>query len=443
MLTRAGRPLTFLATMTAAATLTAGCGLLGLGDDAEPGEGTENGEAAGERGDEAAQPVDATGEAVASRETNPWKLHGGVAEVSLHRVDDEHMVAQMTVTSEEGNDLHTSSHLAEGFGESQDYSWDYFSGIAWLDQDGRTLHRPYYEGDGDACLCSSSDNSYLTSEGDTWEGYAVLAAPPENVEALTVVTHVALPFVNVPIEDGAPDGLEYTPPSDAPDAEPEVAELESVIESDIDYQTEGFGSAEPIASNGDEDGRALNRRVTISVPRGTEVAGDPVQEQEDELADGDSERGEGIAVEEAAVTGPAGDNEDAEVDIQLTALEAITPSTALLTYAIHNPNANDVRVSLDLSSVRWGEFRYHGTHAVTLSDPDGDRTAHPLRVHPPDDRDQPYCFCSSTAGVDGGSTNLHGETSREFYAMLPITPGTTVTDVTLGPVGTIEGVAIA
>src|SRR5690625_2382353 len=91
----------------------------------------------------------------------------------------------------------------------------------------------------------------------------------------------------------------------------------------------------------------------------------------------------------------------------------------------------------------WSDFRRHATHAVTLNEPDGDRTAHPLRVHQPDDRNKPYCFCSSTTGPDLGATNIPEGVTREYYAILPITPGTTVTDVTVGAIGTLEGVAIA
>ncbi|WP_152513484.1 hypothetical protein [Nocardiopsis baichengensis] len=329
---RTGRTLPRLVSASAALLLLlAGCGLFGTdGQSGKSGEGGEGGATAG-GGGEGASAV----EPITSRPTNSWELPGGRAEVSLHRVDGDHMVARMSLTNEDGNKLHFASHLAEGFGENEDYPWDRFSGVAWLDPEGRTLHRPFYADEG-ACLCSSSDGSYLNSEGETWEGHAVLEAPPEDVDALTVVTHIALPFVDVPVEDGAP-----------------------------------------------------------------------------------------------------------EVDVALTGLRAVTPSTALLTYELHNPNDGTVSVNLDMYSEQWMAFRYHATHAVSLSAPDGDRTSHPLRVHPPDDRSDPYCFCSSTAGINLGSTRLAGGATGEYYAMLPITPGTTVTDVTVGPMGTMEGVAVA
>lgn len=528
-----GRLLTFVGTCTAALILVSGCGLVDRAGEADSAREGEQGEAADESEDETAEVVEATGESVTSRETNPWELPGGRAEVSLHRVDDEHMVAQMALSSQASEPLHFSSHLAEGFGEMADYAWDYFSGVSWLDPDGRVLHRPFYVDDEGTCLCTSSDDSILWDEDDTWEGYAVLAAPPEDVSALTVVTHVAAPFVNVPVEQGPPDGLDYQSPGEAADAEPEVVELESVIESDedtviqdsettdinlstdvlfeleeselteeadeliddaaleletlnptevtieghaddsgtdeindplsedraeevraaleeridgdIDYQTQGFGSAEPIASNNDEEGRALNRRVTISVPRGTEVDSEPTEEEQGEdSAEDEPAQGKGTPAAEMGRTGSAGDafDEELEVDLQLTALQTITPSTALLTYEVHNPNDTDVSVSLDMESDRWMEFRYHATHAVTLDDPDGDRSAYPLRVHPPDERDEPFCFCTHTSGVNLGSTRLPEDVTREYYAILPITPGTTVTDVTVGAIGTLEDVVI-
>ena len=516
------RGVPWLASMSAVLLGLTGCGLLGGdggggGGGEDPGKDGGNGAGAG------------TVEPITSRATNSWELPGGRAEMSLHRVDDEHMVARMTVANEGGNRLPLSSHLAEGFGESRDYPWDYFSGVAWLDPDGRKLHRPYYVDEGE-CLCSSTSDSYL-SEGEEWEGYAVLAAPPADVGALTVVTHLALPFVDVPVEDGAPEGLEYTPPSEEPDAELEsvfesdqemvvedseatdfnlstdvlfeveeseltseadalldttAADIEALgptrvrieghadssgddeindplsqdraeavrdalderIGGDVAYETEGFGSREPIAGNDTEDGRARNRRVTVSVPKGT-----PVEEGAGEDADGAgaspgeegaAAQGEGIPATEAETSGPADDDEgSAEVDVALTGLQAVTPNTALLTYELHNPNDDKVSVNLDMYSEAWMAFRYHATHAVSLEDPGGERTAHPLRVHVPDDRGDPYCFCSSTSGINLGSTILRPGDTAEYYAMLPVTAGASVTDVTVGAMGTMEGVAIA
>ncbi|MDA2810508.1 OmpA family protein [Nocardiopsis sp. RSe5-2] len=519
------RALPWLASVGAVLLGLSGCSLLG-GD----GGGGGGGEDPGKDGGGGAGSV----EPITSRATNVWEMPGGRAEISLHRVDDEHMIARMKVVNEEDTRIHMGSHLAEGFGESEDYPWDYFSGVAWLDPGGRKLHRPYYVDDEGQCLCSPSSGSVL-DEGEEWEGYAVLAAPPADVEALTVVTHVALPFVDVPVEDGAPEGLDYTPPSEEPDAEPETVELESVLESDqetviedseatdfnlstdvlfeveeseltseadelldttaadieelgptqvrieghadssgndeindplsqdraeavrdaleeriggdIEYETEGFGSREPIASNETEDGRERNRRVTISVPKGTPVedgskedgAGGGASPDEDGAAD----QGEGTPAAEAAVSGPADDDEDApEVDVALTGLQAVTPNTALLTYELHNPNDDDASVDLYMSSEDWMEFRYHATHAVALESPGGGRAARPLRVDVPDDREDPYCFCSSAAGINLGSTILPPGGTAEYYAMLPITAKAAVTDVTVGTMGTMEGVAI-
>lgn len=522
------RVVPWLASISAVLLGLTGCGL--LGGDGGQGGGGQGGDGKDGGGGSGAGTV----EPITSRATNVWEMPGGRAEMSLHRVDDEHMVARMAVVNEEDTRIHLSSHLAEGFGESEDYPWDYFSGVAWLDPDGRKLHRPYYVGEGE-CLCSSSSDSIL-DEGEEWEGYAVLAAPPAGVDALTVVTHVALPFVDVPVEDGAPEGLDYTPPSEEPDAEPETAELESVIESDqemviedseatdfnlstdvlfeveeseltaeadglldttaadiealgpaevrieghadssgsdeindplseeraeavrdalderiggdIEYETEGFGSREPIASNETEDGRARNRRVTISVPKGTPVEegaedGGEATEGASPDEDGAAAQGEGIPATEAAVSGPADDDEDsAEVDVALTGLQAVTPNTALLTYELHNPNDDDASVDLYMSSDDWMEFRYHSTHNVSLGDVGAGRAARPLRVDVPDDREDPYCFCSSAAGINLGSTILPPGGTAEYYAMLPINEGTTATDVTVGTMGTMEGVAI-
>ncbi len=526
-------PLPTLALATVSLTLVAGCGLL-------PGKGDENpSEGAGE---EKAQESDTPPDSIDTRPTNSWELPGGKAEVSLHRVDD-HMVAYLVVTNEAGNDLHLSSHLADGFGESgntdNDYPWNYFSGIAWLDPEGRILHKPYHLKDR-SCLCSSTgSDAYLSSEGDTWEGYAVLAAPPEHVEELTLISHIALPFVDVPIQGGPPEGVDYTTPQDEPEAEPEQAELESVIESDqetviedkettdinlstdvlfeleeseltdeadeliadaaqqiedmgatevmveghadssgddeindplsearaesvrdaleelidsdIDFETKGYGSDEPIASNSDEDGRARNRRVTISVPRGTPTESTDTEETGDTENGEDAEpaQGEGTPATEASLTGPSGDafDSEAEVEVALTDLRTLTPSTVLLSYKATNPNDKKTRIGLDMVSERWMEFRYHATHAVTLDDPDGGRSAHPLRVESLDTdgraADKPYCLCSSTSGINMGSTQLGPEETREYYALLPIIPGSTVTDVTIGEVGTMENVAIA
>ncbi|MDA2808043.1 OmpA family protein [Nocardiopsis suaedae] len=519
------RAVPWLASVSAVLLALTGCGL--LGGDGGGGGGEDPGKDGGGGGGAA------TVEPITSRATNVWEMPGGRAEISLHRVDEEHMVARMTVVNEEDTRIHLGSHLAEGFGESEDYPWDYFSGVAWLDPDGRKLHRPYYAGEGE-CLCSSSSGSIL-DEGEEWEGYVVLAAPPAGVDALTVVTHVALPFVDVPVEEGAPEGLDYTPPSEEPDAEPETAELESVIESDqetviedseatdfnlstdvlfeveeseltseagelldttaadiealgptrvrieghadssgndaindplsedraeavrdaleeriggdIEYETEGFGSREPIASNETEDGRARNRRVTVSVPKGT-----PVEEGAEDGApgegaspheDGAAAQGEGIPATEAAVSGPSDDDEGAaEVDVALTGLQAVTPNTALLTYELHNPNDDDASVDMYMSSEDWMEFRYHATQNVSLGGADGGAAARPLRVDVPDDREDPYCFCSSAAGINLGSTILPPGGTAEYYAMLPITEGTTATDVRVGPMGTMEGVAI-
>ena len=506
----------------------------------QEGDGGEAGEQGGIGGDGSggAAPGDLAElkeKAIDVRPTNSWNMPGGEAEVSLHRVDDEHMVAVLKITNTGGGKLNPFAELADNFGQlggtDHDYPWTHFSGIGWLDPQGRTLHKPFHNTDR-TCLCTETDDTFINQEGDEWEGYAVLAAPPADVSALTVITHVALPFVDVPVQQGPPD-IDYAEPSSAPEAEPEQAALESVIDAedevtfedsestdinlatdvlfDVDksdltaeadaliggaaeqvealgatkveiaghtdntgddsinsplsedradavqaaleerldgvgFTTVGHGSSEPIASNGDDEGRRLNRRVTISVPAdglpapGSRESG---SEQEGGRSEGD---GEGTPAEEAAITGPAGDafDDSVEVDLQLTGLRAVSSTTALLSYEVTNPSdSEDVTVSLDMSSDRWQEFRYHATHSVTLTDASGERVSHPLRVESLDGDDTaPFCLCSSTSGINLGSTMLDPGESAEYYAILPVRAESATADVTVGEIGTLEDIAV-
>ncbi|QVQ53985.1 OmpA family protein [Spiractinospora alimapuensis] len=476
----------------------------------------------GEQGDSGARPEDPE-----SQETNLWTLPEARADISLHRVDDDHMVAQMSLVNEGDASLPANMEPLYTLlnDEYQQAAGEVLTGVAWLDPGGRVLHKPFVDDEG-SCLCSDTgDASTLGSAGserDTWEGYAVLQAPPEDVEELTVVTRVAPPFVDVPVQEGAPDGLDYAAPADAPQAEPQPAELESVVTSeeetviedseatninlstdvlfdveeseltgeadaliedvagqiedaeaaevtveghadstgddaindplsqdradavrdgleesvdaDVDYTTEGYGADDPIASNDSEEGRALNRRVTISVPKDASV---------DQRVTGEEpERSEGTAPEDVSFTGPAGDpdNPELQADVALTDLRAVTDSTALLTYQVTNPEDENIGVGLDMGQ-SWMDFRVHSAHAVSLVD--GDATAHPLRVESLDGDDfSPSCLCTSASGSDLSALIIRPERTHNYYAFLPITPGSTTVDISFADIGDARDVRI-
>ncbi len=467
-------------------------------------------------------------ETVDSRATNFWTLPEGRVEVSLHRVDDEHMVALMSLTNEGDWELPVnmeslSTLLADEYlGDEEKI----FTGIAWLSPDGRELYKPYL-GEDNTCLCSDTDDALYLKPADsgdhTWEGHAVLQAPPADVEELTVVTRVAPPFVDVPVQQGVPEGLDYTAPENAPDADPQVAELESVtdsdeetviensdstdinlstdvlfevdesdltgeadalldsiatriedsgvteitveghadntgsdeineplsqeradsvrdrleelVDTDIEYTTEGHGSQKPIADNDNEEGRALNRRVTISIPT------DMITEN-NTPGEGAPDQGEGTPASEVSFTGPADDPDlpELEVEVDLTDLRAVTDSTALLTYRVSNPNEESLMVGLDMGK-GWMAFRSHSAHDVNLENSNG--TAYPLRVEAPDgDGKRPTCLCTSTSGSDLSALIIDPGDTHEYYSFLPITPGSTVTDISFGDIETVEDIAI-
>lgn len=185
--------------------LVAGCSLFSDG-----GGGGDPGGGGQEEQEETADPV-------TTRAVNGWVLDEAEAEVELHRVDDEHMVATLEVTNHGDYDS-LWTHLVDDHGTHQPgyeetFLWDYFSGLSWLDPDGSQLHKPFHLPDR-SCLCSHEDDDDGAqrghiSEGETYSLYTVLAAPPEGVEELTLYSHFSLPFVDVPVNEGAPEGLDY------------------------------------------------------------------------------------------------------------------------------------------------------------------------------------------------------------------------------------------
>ncbi|MEY9212734.1 OmpA family protein [Thermobifida halotolerans] len=503
--------------------LATGCGPVSAPGTDRSGGGAS--EAPGAASDEAGAPV-------VSRPLNAWVAPDVEASVALHRVDDAHMVAVLSLTNNGSEREQLWSHLADPFGESgnsdHDYPWNHFSGIAWLDPSGRALHKPYHLPDR-SCLCSAKDDTGpFLDPGGTQEAYSVLAAPPADVSSVTVVTGLTLPFVDVPIGDGAPEGLDYRTPDDHPDAAPESTELVSVVDSpeqtvvegteateihlstdvlfevnestltdeatqalqdaaaridasgarevlveghtdstgddainnplsveraeavrdaladtvasDVEFTTVGHGSGQPIADNGTEEGRQRNRRVTVTVDRTGSAGEADLRDSGD--PGGAPATGDGRGPAGVAVSGRPNDLGDAEVEVALTDLRALTPETALLSYTVTNPGPQELSVDLAYAFDGWMEFRYRAAYAVALLHPDTREMSLPLRVAPLDSGTKPWCLCSSASGTNLSALRLGAGQTREYYAILPVTPGSTVTDVQVGRLPLLEDVAI-
>lgn len=516
---RKGRPARRVACLAAALLLAAGCGpgAAPAADDQQEGG--------------ASAAADGTSAPVASRPLNAWIAPEVEASVALHRADEEHMVAVLSLTNHGTEREQLWSHLADPFGEpgcsDHDYPWGHFSGISWLDPSGRVLHKPYRRPD-HGCLCSvQEDTGPFLAPGETQELHSVLAAPPADVTSVTVVTGLALPFVAVPVEDGAPEGMDYETPDAHPDASPEAADLTAVVDSpeqtvvegagateihlstdvlfevgesaltpeatavvadaaaridasgagevlveghtdntgddavndplsveraeavrdalagatssDVEFTTVGHGSRHPVADNGTEEGRRRNRRVTVTVDHtatGPDAAPGGVPSASPAAGEGRDPAG-------TAVTGRPNSIDDAEVEVALTGLRTVTPETALLSYTV--TNLEDHEISVDLTfpvADQWMEFRYHAAHSVALLHPDRAEASLPLRVEPLDSGARPWCLCTSSSGIDLGALVLDAGQTREYYALLPVTPGSTVTDVKIGRLPLLEDVAI-
>src|SRR5699024_10396460 len=99
------------------------------------------------------------------------------------------------------------------------------------------------------------DEADLTGEADAFldwlasriEVFGVLEITVEGLAYNTVITGI-----NEPLSQGRADSVRDR--------------VEEMVNTDIEYTTEGHGSQKPIADNDNEEGRALNRRVTISIP---------------------------------------------------------------------------------------------------------------------------------------------------------------------------------
>ncbi|PSK99673.1 OmpA family protein [Murinocardiopsis flavida] len=240
----------------------------------------------------------------------------GEASVTLHRVDGDTMVARMKVRNEKGGGFRVWPALADQSGPIDHYPWNGFSGVAWLDPDGRSLHKPYFRPDR-SCLCSTSGKSgkeerYL-GEGEEIDVHAVLDAPPEDVKAVTLVTSLAEPFVDVPISDGAPDGVEFDDPEDEPDAEPETADLEAVTET---RDSMVFDNADHWAVNLPAD--------DLFFPNSARLTGLGTRTLEDMAKRMREER-----VTEAAIGGHTDDSDDASVSGPLSTAQAESVEKAL------------------------------------------------------------------------------------------------------------------
>jgi outer membrane protein OmpA-like peptidoglycan-associated protein len=152
------------------------------------------------------------------------------AALTLNRLDDEHIVAEVTFTSEategpwDSNVFGFTSFPTPG----PEYPLDAMNGLFWIGPEGRSAHFTYFAEDR-SCLCSTFESSQdwgITREQPV-RAAAVLPAPPEGVGALTLHSPFSLPFVDVPIGDRAPDLAAYgiPHPDQAPGAEPEVFPL--------------------------------------------------------------------------------------------------------------------------------------------------------------------------------------------------------------------------
>ncbi|WP_203858689.1 OmpA family protein [Plantactinospora mayteni] len=127
--------------------------------------------------------------------------------VGLNRVKGKHLIAQIRLSN-----TGTEKHLPWP-GEMGDHTRPlgeikWASGIGVLDAQARTWLLPYKPA-GSPCLCSDRDRDGLgrfIDPGQSITVYAVLPAPSGNPATTTIVTPVAPPMLNVPINDEAPTG---------------------------------------------------------------------------------------------------------------------------------------------------------------------------------------------------------------------------------------------
>ncbi|GAB3482692.1 OmpA family protein [Nocardiopsis coralliicola] len=241
---------------------------------------------------------------------------GGKAALTLNRLGEEHMVAEVEFTAESEGPWENS---VWGFTSlptpGAEYPLEDLSGLYWIGDQGRSAYMGYF-GEDRSCACSSGDPEFWDITADEpVRAAAVLPAPPEDTEQVTVASPFSLPFTDVPIgsEEVDLDSYGITPPGSGAEAEvwPLVGESAAADGSEETREKPDYTDVE------------LSADVLFDLNEST------LTEDAEKVLDGAAERIQASGAEEIRVAGHTDDSGDDAINGPLSEERAETVATAL------------------------------------------------------------------------------------------------------------------
>ncbi|TQN30923.1 outer membrane protein OmpA-like peptidoglycan-associated protein [Haloactinospora alba] len=221
-------------------------------------------------------------------------------------------------------------------------------------------------------------------------------------------------------------------------------ELEELVDRDVSYETEGFGSREPLYDGTSEKARERNRRVSVIIPKDEEGTAPKERPDDSSTAGGSSDNSSGgeqpagrPATEASSHLAQEVIDDQVDYDLQMTGLHRVNSNGALLTYTITNNSEKDKSPWGALRSEKFSETWGMPVDGVKIVDPVTDRRYRTAYVLGPD-KGTRNCPCSQTNSI----SSIDVGASKEFYNFIFLPEDVSVVNIKAGLFPVMENLTV-